>query len=70
MQMLYRKGGTAVQSLSSKHKQSSKGSNVIKPIAQDVIDVLPNIRTVFPETFIYDSIDGNVIGYCNLLNYF
>lgn len=72
--ILYRtvaKGGNvAAQSLSFKSKQSSMGSNVEKSITQDVIVVLSNIRTVFPETFIFDSIDGNVTGYCYLLNYF
>lgn len=68
MHMIYRKGGpAAVQSLSFKRKQPPMAPNLEKPIAQDM---LPNIRTVFPETFIYDSIDGNVIGYCYLLNYF
>ena len=65
--MLYRTfaKGVVVQSLSFEPKQSSMGSNVIE---QDVINVLPNIRSVFPETWIYDSIDGNDIGYCYLLN--
>lgn len=67
--ILYRKGAIH-QSLSSQSKQESMGSNVEKPLAQEVEDVLSNIRSVFPETWIYDSIDGNVTGYCYLLNYF
>lgn len=67
--ILYRKGGIH-QTLSFQSKQPSMVSNVERPLKQDVEDVLPNIRSVFPETWIYDSIDGNVIGYCYLLNYF
>lgn len=64
--MLYRtftKGGNvADQSLSLKTMQPSMGFQVEETIAQDV--KFTNLRSVFPETWIYDNINGNVTGYC------